>query len=177
MPRQTLLLDACVLINLLAGDILDPESTDWEFAICSVVEREAIFLRTDDPQNPRELIDLKPFIASGALRVVQPETDFEELHYVNFAAVLDDGEAMSLALATARGYAFATDDAKTRRVAAREIEEVRLLSTAELIRAWAEKAAADRSVVQSVLLRVERRARYVPRPGSPQCDWWEATCR
>ncbi len=49
----TIILDACVLINLLASeeaeDIL--RATGKECRICVVVEKESFYLRPDDPQE------------------------------------------------------------------------------------------------------------------------------
>ncbi|HNC46402.1 MAG TPA: hypothetical protein PLU80_19685, partial [Acidobacteriota bacterium] len=66
MSSQTVVLDACVLINLIAsGEIISiRQAIEMDFLICSVVEKESISLQTGDPLSPRQLIDLAPFIQS-----------------------------------------------------------------------------------------------------------------
>ena len=34
--------------------------------ICSIVEKETIYLRTDDPQNPQELIQTSPLVEKSS---------------------------------------------------------------------------------------------------------------
>jgi predicted nucleic acid-binding protein len=59
-----------------------------------------------------ERIDLQPFINSRLLTIVSPETEAENLTFVNFATALDDGEAITGAIALHRNWSIATDDRK-----------------------------------------------------------------
>jgi predicted nucleic acid-binding protein len=61
--------------------------------------------------------------------LARPESPEEDALFVQFAAKIDDGEAMTLALCVSRGYAFATDDRKARRIAASVAEPISLLAT------------------------------------------------
>jgi predicted nucleic acid-binding protein len=169
------IVDTCVLIDLAAtGHIKDIlRSAARPSVICSAVSTETIYLRSDDPNNPREAIDLGPLIGSGLLSVCEIEGEAEELLYVDFAALLDDGEAMSLALAVSRGFHLATDDRKASRLFAEAIgNPERLVSTAQLIRAWAEMRSLLRNDLGRILERVQNRARYHPRVTGPDYDWW-----
>ncbi|HLB77136.1 MAG TPA: hypothetical protein VJO72_08900, partial [Candidatus Dormibacteraeota bacterium] len=60
---------------------------------------------------------IDPWLQSGRVKIASLDSPLEEELYVQSAADLDDGEAMSLAICRARGYALATDDRKARRIA------------------------------------------------------------
>jgi hypothetical protein len=93
--------------------------------------------------------------------------------YVRFAADLDDGEAMSLAICHSRSYALATDDRKARRMAgAIKACPVRLVSTGQTLRNWAGTSAPPDSDVKRVLSAIERRARFLPPGDAPSYQWW-----
>ena len=83
-------------------------------------------------------INLRPLVAQGLIRAVSPDSETEENSFVNFAAELDDGEAVTGAIAMHRNWGIATDDRKARRVFARTNPHVQLLSTPELIKHWAD---------------------------------------
>jgi hypothetical protein len=173
-PRPQIL-DACVLINLLASGetegILRAAARDS--LICTVVASESIYLRPDDPKTPLEPIDLNPLIDSGLLTVCHVEGDDEAELYVDYSGALDDGEAMSLAIALSRGFVLATDERKARRLFLEATgDQARLVSTSELIRQWAdtERVAAER--LKAALLEIEKRARYRPPVAGDNYDWW-----
>jgi predicted nucleic acid-binding protein len=110
---------------------------------------------------------------ANAVTCITAESGIEEEWYVRFAADLDDGEAMSLAICHARSYALATDDRKARRMAAAlTMSPVRLVSTGEMLRHWAVISRPQESEVKRVLGAIERRARFVPPADDPSCDWW-----
>src|SRR2546423_1784168 len=94
-PRSQIL-DACVLINLLASGEIEAVLGAAARAsfVCVAVEKEALYLRTDDPSSPLELIRLTPHIEAGLLTVCDIEGDEEARLYVDYASALDDGEAM-----------------------------------------------------------------------------------
>src|SRR4051812_21577366 len=108
---EVLLNDASVLVNLLATDRLASiaEITGWQFALCPAVRDEVNKLR--DPATGEMVpLDIAPLIASGLLRVFELSGDEEVAHYVDLAAVVDDGEAMSIAIAASRRLDLAIDD-------------------------------------------------------------------
>ena len=109
MPsRPVAILDACVLINLLASGRAEDIVTGsrYRFGICSVVKNESIYLRATDLNAPPEEVKLDPHLESNSLVVYELSSDAEKELYVDFATELDDGEAMSLALVHARGFAW-----------------------------------------------------------------------
>ena len=63
-----------------------------------------------------EPVDLSSLVDEGLVRVMALETPGEEATFVELAALVDDGEAITGALAAHRQCALATDDRKARRV-------------------------------------------------------------
>ena len=169
------MLDACVLINILASgraqDILT--NSEHEFAVCMVVSKESIYLRSADPNVPREAVDLKRFVEAQCLRVYGLQGNEEEALYVDYATDLDDGEAMSLALAFSRGFLVATDDRKARRIFLDDTgDATRLLSTTQIVKAWSEKAELSAAETKQLLREISARGRFSPHSGDPEFLWW-----
>ena len=177
-PR-VVLLDTCVLVNLLASGEIDDvlRATAHEVLICSAVEKECLYLRSDDPLAPAEAVRLDPLLRAKLLGVCQIESEEEESLYVNYASELDDGEAMSVALAQARGYALATDERKARRLFEEAVGKAgRLLSTSDLIRGWCEARKIPRARLKSTLLQIRTRARFFPAMDDDHYRWWCDAC-
>jgi predicted nucleic acid-binding protein len=173
-PRAQIL-DACVLINLLASGEVEGilRAAARESFICTAVEGESIYLRTEDPKAPLEHIDLKPLIDSGLLAVCDIEGSKEAELYVDYASALDDGEAMSLAIALSRGLVLATDERKARRLFIEAVGDItRLTSTSELLRRWAVAEGVPSERLKTALLQIEKRARYQPPAGDANHRWW-----
>jgi predicted nucleic acid-binding protein len=138
--------------------------------VCSAVSGESLYLRPLEADGRLEAVDLTPFVDTGALTSCEIEGEVEEDLYVSYALELDDGEAMSLAIAQSRNLALATDERKARRIAQENVPLLSLISTAEIIRAWAEgKERRDViAVVRSILIR----ARFRPADSDPLAFWW-----
>jgi hypothetical protein len=127
--------------------------------------------------HPKELIDLSALIDNRMLEVCEIGNQKEELLYVDFAAVLDDGEAMSLAIAIARDLDLATDEQKARKLFIREVRQPRrLISTSHLLRKWADASWASTERISVALLKIETRARYRPPKADPDYRWWMESC-
>lgn len=174
-PPRAILLDTCVLINLAATGHLEQIVLlrGCRFLICSAVAQESMFLRSPDFEAESERVPLDSLIESGALTVCSVEGEEEEALYVAYAAHLDDGEAMSLALAEARGFILATDDRKARRLFLEAAGDPgRLLSTPAILRQWATRVRLPRHALRDALLAVTNRARYFPPPTDPHFRWW-----
>lgn len=174
-----LLLDACCVLNLFAtdrmGEIL--RATPHLCAIAQKVEQEALFVLRGG-QGPdasdRIAVDLQPLYAAGLLTILSP-TATELADYVNFAAELDDGEAMTCAVAVHRGTAVASDDRKARRVLGRVAPQLQLLGTLDLVRAWATGGPIGADALRAVLTNVRDRASYQPGRAHPLRSWWDAS--
>jgi predicted nucleic acid-binding protein len=173
-------IDACVLINLVATDELPSilAVVKKPSLICSVVKAESIYLKTADPLYPKELIDLNEFVDVGALSICQIENEKEELLYVDLASMLDDGEAMTLAIAIARGFDLATDERKAGRFFLAEVvDQKRLISTSVLLRQWADAKRLSAQKLKVALQKIETRASYRPPTDDRNYEWWMNSSR
>ena len=100
MIAKSVVLDASTLLNLFAtgnaGEIL--RCLAGNRIVCSAVASEVLHLRSEEPAKPPEAVSIDEFVSTGLLRRTETESAHEESLYVEFASVLDDGEAMSLAI-------------------------------------------------------------------------------
>jgi hypothetical protein len=150
------------------------ESIDEQATITDLVyETEAlsVYETSGDPPKARR-IDLQLLVNLGLLLIVSPDTEVEQNSFVDFAAVLDDGEALTGAVAGCRDWAIATDDKKARRVFRERLPHVQLISTPELVKHWVDNAEPPPDVVVDVLRSIEIGAQYRPSPGDPLSNWW-----
>ena len=171
-----LILDASCLLNLYATDrMLEiAAALPWQLAVADyVLEQEALYVRTIGAQEEQEEtvpVDLSPLIDEGLLLVLRLETPSEEASFVELAAVLDDGEAVTGAIALTRGHLVAIDDRKAKRVLGEKARGMRLVSTLELMRQWSAFVPAQE--VREALRAMQHRARYVPGQRDSLHDWW-----
>jgi len=171
---KVLLLDACVLLNLLATGRLKEvvESLDKRFVIVAEVAAETYYLVDDRHGGTRQAkFVLHDIIGANLLTV--PELSSAEISvFVSLAGSLcDDGEAATMAVAHCRGIPWATDDRKARRVG-EAFGTPAASSTAELLKAFATKRALAAEQIREMLAAVQVRARYCPRVSYPCADWW-----
>jgi hypothetical protein len=171
-----MLVDACVLINLLATDRIADIAARNDAAIVIVreVADEAFFLRPDNAGAARTPVDLNALCTAGIIEVIDLDDDELEL-FVAYAAVVDDGEAATISVGVRHALPVATDDRGARRLIARECLELELHNTTAMMRRWAETgvAAAD---VASALAAIEHRASFTPASGDPNYPWWRSAC-
>lgn len=174
MITRPVTIDASTLLNLLAtgesATIL--RSIEVDKFVCSAAAGEVLYLRGVNPDDAPERVSVQPLIESGVIAATTLESADEEALFVEFAARLDDGEAMSLAICAARGHALATDDRKARRIAESLDVPAPVLATSEMIWRWAESESVGSAKVREVLTAVEMRARFRPWHGYPLRDWW-----
>ena len=171
-----LLLDASCLLNLYATDRLleIAPALSWQLAVADyVLEQEALYVRIIGAYEEQEgtvPVDLSLLIDEGLLLVLRMETPSEEASFVELAAVLDDGEAVTGAIAINRGHAVAIDDRKARRVLGERAPGMTLMSTLELMRQWSESVPVQE--VSDALRAMQHRARYIPGQRDPLYAWW-----
>lgn len=178
MIGVSIILDTSVALNLLATGVglAVLESLEVNCFICSAVVDETIYIRSDDPTLPHEAVSIDLWLPSGFVKVISPDGPLEEELYIQFAADLDDGEAMSLAICRARGYAFATDDRKARRIAGQlSLPAVQLLSTSQILHHWAIRTGTVMGELKRILSAIELRARFIPSHDDPLREWWIRT--
>jgi hypothetical protein len=88
---------------------------------------------------------------------------------------LDDGEAMTVAVAESRRFVVATDDKKAKRVAQRDGSSiVEVVSTPMLLHHWSKMKRPSGDVVRSAINRVEVSARFRPGSAEPLKVWWDS---
>lgn len=180
---RRILLDTCCLINLFASarieDILS--TIPAPFGIAEAVRREALYILPEDvaaePLIEAETVSIEPLVAAGLLDVLQPESEQEVGTYIDFAADLDDGEAMTCALAIHRGYDIATDERKAIRILAERAPQVVVHTTSSLVRWWSEVGHADPQAIRRALNAIQVRGRFRPGKTDPHLSWWESMLR
>jgi hypothetical protein len=176
--HDCIILDACCVINLYASgrirEILEAVPTSVSIATY-VHEQEALFVGTSDGSGGKERIDLEPLIDQGLIRSVQPETEEENITFVDFAAELgDDGEAMTGAIAVHRNWAIGTDDRGAIRFFHRAAPQFQIISSLELIKDWTDVLELSADEICSVLRNVRICGRYQPHDAHVLAAWWQS---
>lgn len=172
---KLLLNDASVLLNLLAADCVAEitAALDWQFAICPLVRNEAKRLR-DAATGEMVPVDIAPLIESGVLQILKLSGDNEQTLYVEQSVIVDDGEAMSIAIATSRKLELAIDDKQAINHARRTFPDLKLWTTPEIIKLWADTAGLSPQRLRDVCALIQGRARYFPPNLHPLGIWWRA---
>lgn len=170
--KPLLITDASVLVNLLATDAFEDiaHKAGWRFVICEAVQREVLALRNADTGD-MEPVELQSFVESKLIEVTKLQSDECDC-YVEYSAVVDDGEAMSLAIAETRKLAIAVDDRRAISIAQRRGLTSTMLTTPELLHLWCQQTKAEDGEVGRILRLVEIRARYVPPKNHALRQWW-----
>ena len=178
---RRIILDGCVLLNLFASrraaEILG--TLPRPSAVADFVrDQEALWVgrHKSGPAAEREVVDVGPLITAGLVEVLSLQGDMEIAHFLTLvsSARIDDGEAMSGALAHARGLVVATDDKAALKVFGRHSPPIPTCSTASLVRHWTECLAVDAATLQRVLVDIRERASFEPAQGDPLQPWWRA---
>lgn len=178
---RRIILDGCALLNLYASrriaEILG--TLPRPSAVADYVrDQEALWVgrHKSGPAAERERVNVGPLITAGLVEVLSLEGDEEMAHFLTLASSsrIDDGEAMSGALAHARGLVVVTDDKAALRAFSRHSPTIPTCSTASVVRHWAECTAADAATLARVLVDIRERASFEPGPGDPLQYWWQA---
>lgn len=127
-PSQTVVCDACVLINLL---IAGQDSLLRNLKGYSFVAVTAVILEVKKEKQAKEL---QSWLERGLITEVPLMKDKERELMPVFSQDLDDGEAASLALACGRDWWWATDERGiAQQLSAQHLGPGRILSTARII--------------------------------------------
>jgi predicted nucleic acid-binding protein len=171
------IVDSCCVINLYAaGNLISvlPAALGVRMHVPQKVLEESLYVRQPDPADATKLVqravDLAAVIGAGLLHRCDLEGEDELNLFVQLATTLDDGEAACLAIAKTRGWTLATDDRKGRREAASL--GVPVITTPELVKAWADTAKADAAGVARTLRDIQDWARFAPHKTMPLYSWW-----
>jgi hypothetical protein len=166
VPGQ--IVDACCLINLYASGspLAILRAWDGGLFVSDLVRGESLFVRREDDVDKTllvpEAIDLTRAVADGLLQECQLASEIEAEHFIRFAAVLDDGEALCLALAKCRDWVVATDDRKAIRVATDEnIATITIgrIPAARRTRPWRRSSGESNATLASALEKARRSTR------------------
>ena len=177
-PSECLVLDASCLLNLYATGCLREIALAIgpQFEVADyVLEHEAIYTWQTDSTGAREEavpVDLAPLVAAGLLHVVRLEHPDEQATFVSLAALVDDGEAATGALAFHLGCSVATDDRKAQRVFGEVMPDVPVVSTLELMKLWADGSQIPLDELRAAMDAMRDRASYVPSSRDPLFEWW-----
>ena len=170
---KIMLSDTSVLLNLLATDCLAriAAGTGWQFAICPAVRDEVKRLR-DSRNNEMVEVDIRPHISSGLLQVLEVTGAEEQRLYVDQSIVVDDGEAMSIAIAAHRRLDLAIDDKQAANHALRTFPGIQLWSTPQIVKHWADSERVEAEMLRNTLRLIEIRSRYFPAKPHALAEWW-----
>lgn len=171
-----LILDACCVLNFCAsGQLLAIlKSIPVRVAVTQVVrDRELITLQGLEDEENEGATQFEGAIAQGLLTIVDFESEEEAELFVNYAAILDDGESATGALAVRRQWAIATDDKKAISFFRKETPQIQILSTLEIVKHWSEAVGVDSQTLREALNSIRVKGRYMPPKNHPLLSWWE----
>jgi predicted nucleic acid-binding protein len=158
VARERQLLDACGLINIVAGG-----------RVSDIAEFFGGLVVVDDVAE--EAADAA---AAAKSLIVVSLTDAESEMLVELARIdgMDAGEAATFAVAAARSLPVVTDDRRAIRAAADHVPHVRVYRTASVLRTYVEGMAVNANDAAAMLEAIEIEASFRPAPGSPDAHWW-----
>ncbi len=180
--RKGVILDACCNINLYASGHMQSilESVPRQVAVAAYVhdmEAHRIYNGPDDDvMKETELINLQPFVDNKLLQIVSLEDGLEANTAVRFsaAAALDSGEAITAAIAVGRSWTLATDDKAAISFFSREVPQLHLISTPEILKHWVDTTRPKIAVIKVMLNNIRNRSRYEPHTKHLLYSWWRS---
>ncbi len=172
LTHSHVILDTCCLINFSAsGNLLAIlKAIPATVAVAQVVKDEE--LKTIQTIKNQEENQLDTAISQGILKVVDFESEEEAELFVNYAAVIGDGESATGAIAINRGWAMATDDKKAISFFRPKAPQLKIISTLEIVKYWSEQASVDDLELKQVLNAIRTKGRYIPQKNHPLLSWW-----
>lgn len=171
-------LDGCALLNLYASKRLDgiAAALNVSFLVTPRVASEALYVFERDglSQGPQVTVNLTPLIRAGCL-IIEPEpsTDEELKHFVEWALTVDEGEAEAIAIALCRGGGLVTDDRKAIREITTLFPDMPLLTTAGLLKRWAESGNPSQEELRKALQDIQVGGNFMPGKRDANFEWWQ----
>lgn len=174
-------LDACALINLYASGCLADVARILGVrfhVVPKVYPEEAGYILSPqrDGRMEKERIDLSILIRTGVIVEAGAPQGAAVAALLRFAARVDDGEAMTMAVAlyaTPHPAGVVTDDGAALRLLGSE-PGAAFTTSFTLLRRWSEVAEITEAEVVTALHNMEVRGRYRPGPRHPEYAWWLA---
>ena len=178
MKAPGLVWDACSLLNLVATrravNILESLRCP-SYVVKQVREEETLYLRPlpeEDIQGKLVAVDLSEALNKSYFKEVEITPQELEL-FVEFASQVDDGESLSMAVASCRDQWLATDDRRCIRVANEYLRPIVTVTTPEWLKYWSEQSAIDAATLANSIRNIEICARYQPHRTHPLKEWWK----
>jgi hypothetical protein len=178
VPQRPIILDASCLLNLYASGKLRQiaEILPQPLAVAEyVVQQEALYIRrrpSEQEPEEREPVDLGSLVAAGLIQGLTLSSEAEATTFIDMAREMDDGEAMTCALAMHRQCDVATDDRKAQRVLSGRAPHIPIISTLAIVKQWAELAGITKAEIKVSLLNILSGANYYPGEREPLYAWW-----
>jgi len=177
--HSCVILDACCLMNLYASrHMAEIVATITEkIAVATYVKNEeALFVyqasKQDQPAKT-EAVDIDSLVEAGLIRLVELGAEIEKGYFAALTARrLDDGEAITAAMAINRHWALATDDRRARSILGQEAPQIALISTPQLVKHWADSHHPEPAQVNQAMRDIERRANFLVGKRDPLYNWW-----
>ena len=152
------------------------KSIPAEVVVTTIVqEHELQTLQRLDDEDNEGANQFEAAITQGLLKVVDFVSVEEEESFVNYAAILDDGESATCAIAVHRNWVIATDDKKAISFLKKEAPQIQVLLTIEIIKYWSDKEGLDSSTLRDALSEIRIKGRYLPPKNHPLREWWETS--
>jgi len=117
---------------------------------------------------------VEPLVAAGLIQVMNVTNESEATAFVDLASAMDDGEAITCALAMHRQCDVATDDRKAQRILSARAPQVLVISTLAIAKQWAELGGIVKAELGAVLRNIRFGANYYPGERDPLYEWWSA---
>ena len=173
--HDCIILDACCVINLYASQQMEEILTVIPPAVCiaAYVKDKEILKTYNRSTGNAEDIDLQVLIERDILLPVDLDLETEAETHVTFAAVLDDGEAITGAIAFHRKWAIATDDRAAINLFTHEAPHLQIITTPELVKYWADKTQSSSEMINQCLQNIAFSASYRPSKKHPLYNWWQ----
>lgn len=177
--HDCIILDACCIINLFASQQLRLvlETIPKGCSVAAYVKDHEVLSIYSGPinnvQETSELIDLQPLINEKLLHLVDIETEAEANTYVDLTQRLDDGEAITGAIAINRNWAIATDDSASVRLFQHSAPHIAVISTLDLVKYWVDTKKPNEDIIRSALSNIRLRGRYEPGRNHSLFSWWQ----
>lgn len=176
MVSNSLLLDACVAINLLATGRIQAIAIALDIRFLMARQAAAECGELDETKEVKSVLARGASAGEPPFAEVLTLVDVELDAYIELARDIDDGEAATIAIARSRSIPMATDDRKARRVAI-ESGVASPTGTTSLLRRYVEEESLTLEETSVILQCVRDLASYVPRQSDESYGWWENAIR
>ncbi len=173
---KAIVIDTCCLINIYASQRSRAliQTVFGKAFIPKQVAGESLFIRQPADDDPEQLvpveINVEELVECAAIEVVD-FTEAELERFIQLAALLDDGEAACLTIASLRGLLLATDDRKA--IAVANDLGVEVLTTPEILMNWISKMSPKAMEIAEVINNIEHFGRFRPHHTSTYAKWWK----